>query len=98
VTISSSQRRYLKGLGHSLEPIVRIGRAGVTEGVTREAARTLEAHELIKIKVEAETSEDRDALAASLADATSSQLVSTIGRTAILYRRHPDKPKIVLPE
>jgi RNA-binding protein YhbY len=36
---------------HALEPVVRIGHAGVTDGVVADIARGLEAHELIKVTV-----------------------------------------------
>jgi RNA-binding protein len=97
MTLSTRQKQYLKGLAHPLEPTVRVGRGGVSESVAAETARTLAAHELIKVKVDAESGPKRDSLAARLASATESEVVATIGRTAILYRSRADKPKIVIP-
>ena len=35
MTLSESQKKYLRGLGHGLKPVVMIGDAGLTEGVRR---------------------------------------------------------------
>lgn len=95
--LSTKQRQYLRGLAHALEPIVRVGRAGVTETVTAEAKRSLEAHELIKVRIDAEDSSSRRELAAKLAAAADADLAGTIGKIAILYRPRQEKPKIKLP-
>ncbi|HVR43922.1 MAG TPA: ribosome assembly RNA-binding protein YhbY [Thermoanaerobaculia bacterium] len=95
--LTPRQRKHLRGLAHALEPTVRVGRAGVTTEVAAETDRTLEAHELIKVKIEAEGSERRAGLAAELARRTAAALVGTIGKIAILYRRREKKPKIELP-
>ena len=49
-TLSERQRRHLRGLAHELQPVVRLGNAGLTDAVARETDRALTDHELIKIK------------------------------------------------
>lgn len=95
--LNPRQRKYLKGLAHSLEPVVRVGRAMISPELVRETARSLEAHELIKVKLEADDGELRRDLAASLASESGAELVSTIGKIAILYRPREEKPSIKLP-
>jgi putative RNA-binding protein, YhbY family len=97
MALSPKQRKVLKALAHPLEPTVRLGRSRLTDPVVAEANRTLEAHELIKIRIDADESDDRRRLATDLASATSSELVGTIGKIAILYRARSKKPKIRLP-
>lgn len=92
--LSTKQRQYLKGLAHSLDPIVRVGKAGVTDAVVNETKQSLEAHELIKVRIDAD---DRKPIAENLASATDAQIVNTIGKIAILYRQREEKPKIKLP-
>ena len=57
----------------------------------------LGTHELIKVRISENTDGDRHDLSEALAEATASELVEVLGRTLLLYRRHPTKPKITLP-
>ena len=95
--LTSKQRQYLRGLAHPLEPIVRVGRAGVTSSVIEETKRSLNAHELIKVRIENDDSAERKSVAAELATASDSELAGTIGKLAILYRAREEDPEIELP-
>ena len=96
--LTSRQRAILKSLAHSLKPITNIGKDGVSESVAKTVTEALRTRELLKVKVletAPESAEDMGAaLAASIPDA---QLVQVIGRTVVIYRRHPEKPVITLP-
>ena len=96
--LSERQRRYLKGLAHSLKPIVRLGNAGLTEAVAAETERALHDHELIKVKAPGGDREGRDALFSALASRTRSALVQRIGNVAVLYRARADLARIVIPD
>lgn len=96
--LTSKQRQFLKGLAHPLSPIVRVGKAGVTESVIAETKKSLESHELIKVRVESDESAERKELAQQLADATDAQLAATIGKIAVLYRERDEEPEIKLPK
>lgn len=89
--------RYLRGLGHHLDPIVQIGKEGITDAVVEATRTALLAHELIKVKVLQEAPIDRTEAGAALAERSGSTLAQTLGRTLLLYKRHPSKPKITLP-
>ncbi len=89
--------RYLRGLGHHLDPVVQIGKEGITEALVAATREALAAHELVKVRVGAEAPIDRKEAGVELAEATGSELAQTLGRTLLLYLRHPRKPKIVLP-
>lgn len=95
--LSEKQKRHLRGLGHALKPIILIGSAGATDAVVAETARALNDHELVKARVSGMERDARDAALDSLATRTKSEIVGRIGHTAVLYRRHPEKPKILLP-
>jgi RNA-binding protein len=97
MSLSEKQRRHLRGLGHSLKPIIFIGKTGASAAVIAEAARALHDHELVKVRVTGLEREARDAALDSLADGTKSDIVGRIGHTAVLYRRNPEKTRIVLP-
>ena len=96
--LTGKQRQYLKGLAHPLSPIVRVGRGGVSESVIAETRKSLEIHELIKIRIDVDDSSDRKALAADLAHAADAEVAGTIGKIAILYKPRAEKPEIELPD
>jgi RNA-binding protein len=97
MALNAKQRQFLKGLAHPLAPVVRVGKGGVRESVIEETRKSLEAHELIKVRIDADESDSRHELAATLAKATESEIAGEIGKTALLYRQREEKPKIRLP-
>ena len=96
--LSERQRKYLRGLGHALNPVLLIGSAGVSPAVIAEAQRALSDHELIKVKFRGAERDARNAGLAELATATDSVLVQRIGHTALYYKRRIDRPGIVIPD
>jgi RNA-binding protein len=90
--LSASQRRRLRALAHHLEPIVRVGHAGVTDAVVDATSQALRDHELIKVRLY--EPEDKKLMAGQLASRTSAALCGLLGHTVILYKRHPKKPRI----
>jgi RNA-binding protein len=96
--LSERQVRHLRGLAHALKPVIRLGNAGLTEAVVAETERALHDHELIKVKAPGGDRAARDALLAALASRTGSVLVQRIGNVAALYRAHPERPRILIPD
>jgi RNA-binding protein len=96
--LSERQRKYLRGLGHALNPVLLVGTAGMTPAVIAEAKRALHDHELVKVKFRGAERPARDAGLAELATATESVLVQKIGHTALYYKRRIDRPGIVIPD
>ena len=96
--LTSSQRKHLRGLAHALEPVVQIGKSGLSEEVVAQVDRMLTIHELIKIRFVAGKAE-KAVLADELCARTGAEAAGTVGHVAILYRRHADseKRKIRLP-
>ena len=96
--ISEKQRRHLKGLAHHLKPVVIIGQHGLSEGVTGEIDAALDAHELIKVRVNAADRDERKAMIEAICEQNKADFVNAIGHVAIFYRRHPKKPKLEFPK
>jgi RNA-binding protein len=96
--LSERQKKFLRARAHALKPVIRLGNAGISAGVSLEAARALLDHELIKVKGPAGDRAARDELFAALARETGSALVHRIGNVAVLYRPHPELPRIVIPD
>lgn len=95
--LTGKQRRFLRARGHHLTPVVYVGREGVSHAVVAAVDEALLAHELVKVKLGQNADEGRREAASALAEATSSQIAQVLGRTVLLYRRHPEKPALVLP-
>ena len=97
--MTSKQRSYLKGLAMTTEPIFQIGKSSITPEITAAIAEALEARELIKITVLKNCLDDGNAIAATLAERTHSEVVQVIGRKIVLYTpaKEEKKRKIVLP-
>jgi len=97
MNLSESQKKFLRGLGHQLKPVIMVGDAGLSDGVLKEFASTIEHHELIKVRIRAGDRSARDEIIKNLCDKGSSSLVARIGNVALLYRRNEEKPRIPLP-
>lgn len=95
--LTETQKRHLRGLGHRLKPVVTIGAQGFTNAVCNELDLSLARHELLKVRVTAGERAARDALINAICAASAAVLVQRIGNIALLYRRNPDKPRVVIP-
>jgi len=98
--LKGSQRKYLRGLAHDLNPAAFVGHKGITSALTDEINIALDAGELIKIKFsDHKEKELKTALIEEIATTTKSHVAGMIGHVAILYRQHadPEKRKIKLP-
>lgn len=96
--MTAKQRQFLKGLAHPLSPVVRVGKGGVSTSVIEETKKSLDAHELIKVRIESDDSASREVLVTTLAGATGSEVAGRVGKVAILYRARDEKPTIELPK
>jgi RNA-binding protein len=92
----AARRKHLRGLAHHLKPVVQIGQNGVTDAVVGQVASALMDHELIKVRLREPA--DKKTMASEVAARTGAELCGLIGHTVILYKRHPEEPRIELPE
>lgn len=95
--LPGKQLRHLRSLAHALKPSVQIGKHGFTDAVRSQVEQALFDHELIKIKVGSECPQDIDEIGKTASDQLSAHVAQTIGATLVMYKRHPNKPKIQLP-
>jgi len=94
--LTTKQKQYVKGLAHSLEPVIQLGNNGLTEGVVAEIDNALAHHELIKVKVPSDDREEKALIMDAIAGETKSTKIQTIGHTLVIYRPS-DEAKITLP-
>ena len=78
--------RDLKAEAQSLKPTVHVGSGGVTPGIAAEVMRQLKAKEVVKVRLLAKPSADREAVARELAEKASARLIEVRGRTVVLSR------------
>ena len=93
---TGAAKRKLRAIGHELDPVLVIGKDGLTDGVVAACAAALLTHELVKVRVLSEAPVDRKEVAAELAEKTTATLAQVLGRTFLLYKRHPKKPRLRL--
>lgn len=96
-SLTPNQKRYLRGLAHSLKPVILMGAKGLTESLLAELDLALEQHELVKVRIAADDRDARDAIVTELSERSHAHLVQRIGNIACLYRRNPEAPQISLP-
>ena len=90
--LSSKQRTYLRSQAHHLEPVVLIGKNGITGGTIEAVNKAFEARELIKIKFRA-FKDNKQSMSDEIAAADNCHVVGMIGHTVILFRQNPDPEK-----
>jgi RNA-binding protein len=95
--LSDNQKKYLRGLGHPLKPLVMVGQHGLTDAVIKELDQTLDAHELVKVRARVGDRDVRNEALAAMAERTGALLVQKIGNVGLLYRANRKLPRIVLP-
>lgn len=96
MALSSQQKRYLRGLTHSMQPVVTLADKGLSDAVVAEIEGALKHHELIKVKMRAER-EVRKHWIDEITRLCKAEKVHVIGQVACFYRRNPKKPVIALP-
>ncbi|MEZ4392831.1 MAG: ribosome assembly RNA-binding protein YhbY [Polyangiales bacterium] len=96
--LTSKQRRHLRALAHHLDAVVMIGNAGLTDAVVKAVDVAITRHELVKVRVDADSPDDRHEVSQTLAQRLNASEVQVIGRVLVLYRRHATEPKLSLPD
>lgn len=86
MTDSPQNRRELIAAAHHLNPVVIIGNRGLTESVLTEIDRALFDHALIKVKINADSKEDRLGMTKLIEDRLHTTCLKVIGHIAIFYR------------
>ena len=95
--LNSKQRAFLRARAHKMEPILQIGKGGISETVVKQVEDALEARELIKGKVLNNSEYSAQEAAEQLAETCSAEIVQVIGNKYVLYRQSQEGPYYVLP-
>ena len=92
--MNSKDRAYLRSLANTVEPILQVGKSGITDNLIKQVNDALEARELIKITVLETAPEDAKETAIKLSNNSNSVVVQVLGRKVTLYRKRKKDSKI----
>lgn len=91
LTLTIAHRRELKAQAHALNPVVMIGKTGLSPSVIAELDRGLSSHELIKIKVQIDDRVIRNAFFEEICQKLDAAPVQHIGKIFVIYRPKPEE-------
>ena len=86
-SLSRPQIRHLRALANKINPVLWIGKGGVSRATLDQAVESLEAHELIKCTVQDGSPLDVHEASITLAESADAQVVQVIGHRFVLYRK-----------
>lgn len=86
--LTNEQKKQYKSIGHHLKPVLIVSENGLTEGVQAELERALSDHELIKVQLRITERDDRKAITEELCKLGGCELVQSIGKMALVYRKN----------
>ena len=87
--MDNARRRELIARAQRLEPVVKLGHAGMSEAFLRSMDAALSQHGLVKMKF-SDFKEQKHELAPQIAGLTGSALVMQVGNVAVFYRPKPE--------
>lgn len=94
--MDSKKREFLRKRAHKLEPIVRIGKDGISENLIKSIFEAIESRELIKVKILQNCEVEKSEIYSQLLEIKDFEVVGIIGRVIIIFKKNKDKPSISL--
>jgi len=95
IQLTIAERKEQRALAHHLDPVVMVGNDGATPAVKKEIGAALDAHGLIKVRVQGDDRAAREALYLSLCDELGAAPIQHIGKLLVLWRPPVKKAKAV---
>ena len=93
IPLSAKRRSELRAEAHKLNPTVIIGDKGLTDEVLAEIDRSLQAHELIKVRAATDERDARDVWLEAICERLQAHPVQQIGKVFVIYRENPKEEK-----
>ncbi len=90
--LTGSDRKYLRAQAHHLRPVAHIGKIGLAPNVLTAIDQALDHHELIKVRFQ-DFKDQKQEFAQTIAQASKSAIIGTVGHVLMVYRQHPDPEK-----
>lgn len=95
--LTNNQKKFLRAIGHTLKPVVRVGQQGLSASVLAELESSMHTHELLKIKIRTDKREQKQQIIGQIISELNAHLVQVIGNIVVIYRAFDEAPKLVLP-
>lgn len=89
--LKSYQRAFLRSQAQILDPVVYVGKDGLTDGVVKMLDEALDCHELVKVRFTSSKDEVKE-ISRSLEERTASTLVAITGFTSVFFRQDEKNP------
>lgn len=83
--LTNAVKRELKARAQRLEPVLKLGHAGLSDGFVRGMDAALSEHGLVKMKF-TDFKDQKHDLAPKIAEKTASALIMQVGNVAVFYR------------
>ena len=94
--MTTKQRAKLRAMCNELEPVLHIGKDGITDNLAKQCWDTLEARELIKVSVQKNAPYTAREACDELCERVHADPVQTIGSKFSIYRQARKDSKIRL--
>ena len=91
MALLGKQVRQLRSMTHHLDPVISVGKNGITDAVARQTEEELELRELVKVSVQEMSDYSAREAANELAERVGAEVVQVIGRKFSLYRKSSRK-------
>ncbi len=96
--MTAKQRARLRAMANTIEPVLQIGKDGITDNLCKQAWDALEARELIKVTVQKNAPDFARAMCVELCERVHAEPVQVIGNRFVIYRQARKDSKIRLDE
>lgn len=96
MTLTSKQRAALRAMANGIDPIIHVGKEGVTENIVKQAYDALEARELIKGQVMRNAPCDAKEAMNELCEKLGASPVQSIGQKFVMYRKSDENTRIII--
>jgi RNA-binding protein len=93
IQLTPAQRKDHRAEAHHLNAVVMLGSDGLTDAVKKEIDAALNAHGLIKVRVQSDDRAGREAIFQTLAGELNAAPIQHIGKLLVLWRPMPEKEK-----
>ena len=94
--LTSKQRAYLRSLANEIDTIFQVGKGGINDNMTKQISDTLEARELIKVRVLDNCELSSREASIAIASEVGADVVQVIGSRFVLYKESVNNKKIIL--
>ena len=94
--MTTKQRAALRAMANTMEPVLQIGKDGITDNLVKQCWDALEARELIKVNVQKNAPYVARKACEELCERVHAEPVQTIGNRFTIYRQARENSKIRL--